>query len=91
MGDRGEFGRAALEIIQAGQPIDLMVTDHAMPGMTGIQLAEIGRSQAAHLPVLLVTGYADLPASRLGNLPRLSKPYHQAQLQAEIEKLLDTS
>jgi len=41
------------------------------------------------MPVLLATGYTDLPTSKLANLPRLSKPYQQAQLQAEIEKLLD--
>ena len=84
-------GERALEIIEAGQAIDLMVTDQAMPGMTGIRLAEIVRSKRPHLPVLLATGYTDLPASKLANLPRLSKPYHQEQLQAEIEKLLDTS
>jgi PAS domain S-box-containing protein len=82
-------GKRALEIIDAGQDIDLMMTDQAMPEMTGIQLAEIVRSKRPNLPVLLATGYADLPASRLANLPRLSKPYRQAQLQAEIEKLLD--
>jgi nitrogen-specific signal transduction histidine kinase len=82
-------GKRALEIIDAGQDIDLMMTDQAMPGMTGIQLAEIVRSKRPHLPVLLATGYTDLPASKLANLPRLSKPYAQAQLQAEIEKLLD--
>jgi nitrogen-specific signal transduction histidine kinase len=81
--------KRALEIIDAGQDIDLMMTDQAMPGMTGIQLAEIVRSKRPNLPVLLATGYADLPASKLANLPRLSKPYQQAQLQAEIEKLLD--
>ncbi|MDB6083970.1 MAG: putative two-component sensor histidine kinase transcriptional regulatory protein, partial [Gammaproteobacteria bacterium] len=82
-------GQRALEIIDAGQDIDLMVTDQAMPGMTGIQLAEIVRSKRPNLPVLLATGYTDLPASKLANLPRLSKPYQQAQLQAEIEKLLE--
>jgi signal transduction histidine kinase/CheY-like chemotaxis protein len=82
-------GQRALEILDAGQAIDVMVTDQAMPGMTGIQLAEIVRSKRPDLKVLLATGYADLPASKLANLPRLSKPYHQAQLQAEIEKLLD--
>jgi PAS domain S-box-containing protein len=81
--------KRALEIIDAGQDIDIMMTDQAMPGMTGIQLAEIVRSKRPNLPVLLATGYADLPASKLANLPRLSKPYQQAQLQAEIEKLLD--
>jgi nitrogen-specific signal transduction histidine kinase len=82
-------GKRALEIIDAGQQIDLMMTDQAMPGMTGVQLAEIVRSKRPDLPVLLATGYADLPASKLANLPRLSKPYRQAQLQAEIEKLLN--
>jgi PAS domain S-box-containing protein len=82
-------GQRALEIIDGGQNIDLMMTDQAMPGMTGIQLAEIVRSKRPHLPVLLATGFTDLPASKLANLPRLSKPYQQAQLQAEIEKLLD--
>jgi signal transduction histidine kinase/DNA-binding response OmpR family regulator len=82
-------GKRALEIIDAGRDIDLMMTDQAMPGMTGIQLAEIVRAKRPHLPVLLATGYTDLPTSKLANLPRLSKPYHQAQLQAEIEKLLD--
>jgi CheY-like chemotaxis protein len=82
-------GRRALEIIDAGQDIDLMLTDQTMPEITGIQLAEIVRSKRPNLPVLLATGYADLPADRLANLPRLSKPYKQVQLQAEIEKLLD--
>jgi len=82
-------GRRALEIIDAGQDIDLMVTDQAMPEMTGIQLAEIVRSKRPDLPVLLATGYADLPAVKLANLPRLAKPYRQEQLQAEIEKLLE--
>jgi len=82
-------GERALEIIDAGQEIDLMMTDQAMPGMTGIQLAEIVRSRRPDLPVLLATGYTDLPAGKLANLRRLSKPYQQAQLQAEIKKLLE--
>jgi PAS domain S-box-containing protein len=84
-------GERALEIIEQGHDIDLLMTDQAMPGMTGIQLAEIVRVKRPGLPVLLATGYADLPASKLANLPRLSKPYRQAQLQAEIDKLLDTA
>ena len=84
-------GQRALEILETGQLIDLMVTDQAMPGMTGIQLAEIVRSKRPRLPVLLATGFTDLPTSKLANLPRLAKPYQQSQLQAEIEKLLDTA
>jgi CheY-like chemotaxis protein/anti-sigma regulatory factor (Ser/Thr protein kinase) len=81
----------AIEIINGGQSLDLLMTDQAMPEMTGIQLAEIVRQKKPGLPILLATGYTDLPASKLANLPRLSKPYQQAQLQAEIEKLLAAS
>jgi CheY-like chemotaxis protein len=79
----------ALEILEAGQAVDLMMTDQAMPGMTGIELAEIARGKRPNMPILLATGYADLPTAHKSNLPRLSKPYHQAQLQAEIDRLLE--
>jgi CheY-like chemotaxis protein len=84
-------GARAIEIINGGQSLDLLMTDQAMPVMTGIQLAEIVRQKKPDLPILLATGYTDLPASKLANLPRLSKPYQQAQLQAEIDKLLGAS
>jgi CheY-like chemotaxis protein len=80
--------QCALEILEAGQAVDLMMTDQAMPGMTGVELAEIVRRQRPNMPVLLVTGYADLPTAQKSNLRRLSKPYHQAQLQAETDRLL---
>jgi PAS domain S-box-containing protein len=78
----------ALAIVEGGQEFDLMMTDQAMPGMTGTELAEIVRGKRPDLPILLATGYADLPAGQKSRLPRLSKPYHQSQLQSEIEKLL---
>jgi PAS domain S-box-containing protein len=81
-------GAQALQVLNDGKPLDLLMTDQAMPGMTGIQLAEIVHQIRPDLPVLLATGYTDLPACKLINLPRLSKPYQQAQLQAEIDKLL---
>jgi CheY-like chemotaxis protein len=80
-------GERALKLLDSGQPFDLLITDQAMPGMTGIELAERARAKRPGMPVLLVTGYADLPACRLARLPRLSKPYTQAQLQMAIEGL----
>ena len=65
-----------------------MVTDQAMPGMTGLELAKIVRSKRPQLPVLLATGYGDLPKGQTLTLPCLAKPYRQGQLQAEIERLL---
>jgi len=79
--------REALEIIDAGRPLDLLMTDHAMPGMTGLQLAEIVRQKRPALPILLATGYAEMPEGALP-LPRLSKPYQQAQLNEQINRLL---
>jgi PAS domain S-box-containing protein len=81
--------KRALEILDAGQAVDLMMTDHAMPGMTGVELARIVRGRCPNMPVLLATGYADIPAGQMSNLPRLAKPYQQAQLRAEIDRLLE--
>jgi CheY-like chemotaxis protein len=81
-------GKRALEILDTGQVVDLMMTDQAMPGMTGIELAELARLKRPTMPVLLATGYADLPTGQNTTPPRLSKPYQQAQLRAQINRLL---
>jgi CheY-like chemotaxis protein len=85
---RANSGKRALELLEIEPAVDVLMTDHAMPGMTGLELANIARSKWPKLRVLLATGYADLPRHEKSDLPRLSKPYHQAQLQAEINKLL---
>jgi signal transduction histidine kinase len=85
---RANSGHKALQVLETEPTIDLLVTDHAMPGMSGLELAEIARRKWPTLRVLLATGYADLPDKKTTDLPRLSKPYHQAQLQAEINRLL---
>ncbi len=81
-------GAKAMEVLRTGKPIDLMITDYAMPGMTGLQLAEAARGLRPGLPILLATGYADLPAGAVLDLPRLSKPYHQKQLAEQITALV---
>jgi CheY-like chemotaxis protein len=59
-----------------------------MPGMTGVELARIVRDKRPEIPILLATGYAELPPGQSASLPRLAKPYRQAELQAEIARLL---
>ena len=81
-------GLHALDILRSDQPIDLMMTDHLMPGMTGIELAAASREVRPQLPVLLATGYADLPEGASTDVPRLAKPYHQDQLRDRLEQLL---
>lgn len=81
-------GMQALDILRGDQPIDLMLTDHVMPGMTGIELAVASRQVRPQLPVLLATGYAELPDGAQIDVPRLTKPYHQEQLRDRLEQLL---
>ena len=81
-------GLRALDIIRSEQPIDLMMTDHVMPGMTGIELAAASRELRPSMPILLATGYAELPEGSQLDLPRLAKPYHQDQLRDRLDQLL---
>ncbi len=86
---KASSGSAALDVLKSGKPVDVMITDYAMPGMTGLQLAEAARTLRPDLPILLATGYADLPAGRVKlDLPRLSKPYRQNQLAEQIMSLV---
>ena len=81
-------GDRALEILRGDRPVDLLVTDYSMPRMNGAQLAAAAREIRPELPILLATGYAELPASSAIGLPRIGKPYQQDQLAAEIVKVL---
>lgn len=80
-------GPEALAILRK-EPVDLVICDHAMPRMTGAQLAEAIRSEWPGLPIILATGYADLPdGAGAANLPRLGKPFSQAQLADAISRI----
>jgi PAS domain S-box-containing protein len=73
-------GRQALDILSKGDQFDLLLTDHLMPNMTGAELIEAVRAIASTLPVALMTGYAELPRGLERGVPRLTKPFYQAQL-----------
>lgn len=79
-------GPEALDILRK-EPVDLVICDHAMPRMTGAQLAEAIRSEWPKMPIILATGYADLPDGAGANLPRLGKPFSQAQLADAISRV----
>ena len=78
----------AIEALGENDSIDLVMTDYAMPGMTGLELAAYVRRFRPELPVLLVTGFADLPSASLTHVARLSKPYRQEQLETQLAALL---
>jgi PAS domain S-box-containing protein len=73
------------------QAVDLVLTDFAMPRMTGVQLAEAVTAEWPDLPVLLVTGYAETPAEGADHLPRLAKPFREEQLVRAIDEVMTLS
>lgn len=81
-------GPEALTLMRDGLAPDIVVTDYAMPGMTGMALAVALRKQHPNLPILLATGYADLQGVQPVELPRIAKPYTRQQLSAEITRLI---
>jgi CheY-like chemotaxis protein len=79
--------KEALEILRREDSVDLVITDQAMPKMSGTQLAQIIKSEWPDIPVLLATGYADrVPGEELG-LPKLTKPYLQRDLAEALVRI----
>ncbi len=77
-------GAAALDLIAHDAAIDCIVTDQLMPGMTGSQLARQVRRDRRDMPVLIVSGFAELDASEGGSYPVLPKPFDRAALAAAL-------
>nr|WP_281393260.1 ATP-binding protein [Sphingomonas xinjiangensis] len=75
-----DSGEAAMALVAQGFRPDLLVTDHLMPGMTGVELASALRAQFPELPVLVVSGFAEFEGVAPA-LPRLTKPFRSAELE----------
>ena len=80
-------GEEALDQLARGPGVDLVVTDQLMPGMTGSQLARRIRLGAPNMPVLIVSGFAELEASEGGRYPLLPKPFNRAALARALRDL----
>jgi signal transduction histidine kinase len=84
-----ESGIEALQMLESGATVpDLLVTDYLMPGMNGAELAREARRQRPALPVLVLTGYANLDGLAISDLPLLPKPFREADLAAMIERVV---
>ena len=75
----------ALRMLQQSR-VDMVVTDHAMPGMTGAQLADAIEEAHPGLPVIIITGFAELPP-HASSRPRLDKPFRQAELARAVNSV----
>jgi PAS domain S-box-containing protein len=83
-------GGAALERLGENvPPIDLLIADLAMPGMNGFELARAARQERPDLPVLFVTGFADMARSEdSANETVLQKPFRADELTAKVAEAL---
>jgi CheY-like chemotaxis protein len=82
-------GLRALEILNSGERLDLVITDQAMPSMTGTELAQKIAAVRPNLPVILASGYAELPdGPGVRDIVRLTKPFTQQQLETAIATVL---
>jgi PAS domain S-box-containing protein len=77
----GEEALAALR----KENFDLVITDQVMPRMTGVELMQAIEREWPGLPVILATGYAELPHGVQVKAPMLNKPFTEADL-AEVLK-----
>jgi signal transduction histidine kinase/CheY-like chemotaxis protein len=85
-------GVEALAALRRGEfDIDLLVSDYLMPGMSGAEVLSEARRLRPQLPVLLMTGYTNLVQGPGAELPRLAKPFRQAELAARIAELMDAA
>ncbi|MDB5595886.1 MAG: sensor protein [Hyphomicrobiales bacterium] len=80
-------GEQALRTLRRSPDIDLVITDYLMPGMTGAQLIAAIKAEHPCMPTLLATGYAELGADAAPGVPRLDKPFTQADLARAVSAL----
>ena len=85
-----EDGTAALEILRTDKPVDVLLTDVRMPGVSGYELAASSLKLRPRLPVIFMIGFADdeMPDSiRDASIPMIRKPFNFAKLGTSIREL----
>ena len=83
-------GAEALNLLPELERIDLVITDQAMPNMTGVELARTIHKTRPYLPVILATGYSEMPDGAKNDIAvRLEKPFGDRNLQDAIAKAVN--
>jgi CheY-like chemotaxis protein len=81
-------GDEALAMLNKHPEIDVVVTDYAMPRMNGRDLAAAVAQKRPGVPVILATGYAELPSGDELDVVRLPKPFGQGELKRALSQAL---
>jgi PAS domain S-box-containing protein len=88
-------GPAALDLLDAGVAVDLIVSDYSMPDMDGVAFLHEARARRQALPAILMTGLAGKLADQVADgpltmdWPIVSKPINVQRLAARIDDLLE--
>lgn len=80
-------GAEALRAFREHPHVDVLITDHLMPGMTGVELAQSVLRDRPDLPVLVVSGYSD-SLGRKAAFTRVEKPFRHGDLANKLASLL---
>jgi len=80
-------GRQALEALAEAAAFDVVITDQAMPQMTGMQLIAAVKQRWPGVRAILATGYAELPEQMDRDVLRLGKPFMQSDLERTLRQV----
>jgi CheY-like chemotaxis protein len=83
--------KRALDILRQQDSVDVVITDFAMPNMSGLELVEAIKKEWPELPVIIATGYAEKGQEAESNLPTLSKPFTEVELVKELDLIAPRS
>jgi len=90
---QAESASQALQIIEQ-QPVDLVLADIKMPGMSGIELLERIKAGNPRIEVIVMTGYASVPsavqAMKLGAADYIVKPFSSEEMKVLLTRLAET-
>jgi PAS domain S-box-containing protein len=87
---RAENAAEALNRLQRGDKIDLVLSDVVMPGgMNGIALAQEIGNHYPHIPVVLTSGYSDVVQTAQSRFSILRKPFQLSALEKSIREALE--
>ncbi|MFG0599875.1 PAS domain S-box protein [Delftia sp. WSY_4] len=79
-------GQEAIDLLARQARFDVVISDYAMPGMNGVELARHIAARYPGLNFILASGFADIPALPPG-MTRLAKPYSQDDLRQLLHQL----
>jgi CheY-like chemotaxis protein len=82
-------GAEALGKLAAGLRVDAVITDYKMPRINGAELSRRVNEVRPGVPILIITGYTGTTEDIL-KLPRLSKPFTQADIASALADLINT-